>query len=161
MDHPDPLTARATARIWATVLDQILRDPSRTVAGYPPLDPRDRDEVLADFNDTARDFPSDTTLHDLLRAQARATPDAVAVSTDERSLSYRELDDLSDALASRLAAELPAERHRGGAGRADRLAAGRALRRAQVGPGVCAARPPRRRRCGTGTWWSTAGPGSY
>lgn len=110
VDHPDALTARATARIWATVLDQILRDPSRPVAGYPPLDPRDRDEVLARFNDTARDFPSDTTLHDLLRTQARATPDAVAVSTDERSLSYRELDDLSDALASRLAAELPAER---------------------------------------------------
>ncbi|WP_405606504.1 amino acid adenylation domain-containing protein [Streptomyces sp. NBC_00076] len=109
VEHPDPVTADATARIWATLLAQAVRDASRPVSGYPVLRDEDRDQVLVGFNDTARPFPSGATLHQLLREQAGRTPDAVAVSSDAESLTYRELDQRSDALAARLVAELPAE----------------------------------------------------
>ncbi|MCQ2443854.1 MAG: condensation domain-containing protein, partial [Oscillospiraceae bacterium] len=42
------------------------------------------------------------TLVDLIRRQAKATPDATAVVYEEKRLSYRELDELTDRLASLL-----------------------------------------------------------
>lgn len=44
------------------------------------------------------------TLHARFAAQARATPEAIAITQGERSVSYRELDTLSSRLASRLVA---------------------------------------------------------
>ncbi|MFK0253894.1 amino acid adenylation domain-containing protein [Streptomyces sp. NPDC090445] len=108
VDHPDPVTADATARIWATLLAHTGRDASRPVAGYPVLREQDREGVLVRFNATARDFPADTTLHQFLRSQARRSPEAIAVSSDAGALTYRELDERTDALAARLTAELPA-----------------------------------------------------
>ncbi|MFF9767190.1 amino acid adenylation domain-containing protein [Streptomyces sp. NPDC014636] len=53
------------------------------------------------YNDTAVDLPVGA-LHELFAAQAARTPDAVALVSAERELTYRELDGASDALAHRL-----------------------------------------------------------
>src|SRR5687767_14721790 len=44
------------------------------------------------------------TLHALFRAQAARTPERVALEAGSRHLTYRELDEKSDALAAALAA---------------------------------------------------------
>ena len=44
------------------------------------------------WNDTARDYPPGWCAHQLVEAQARRTPDAVAVSCGDLRLTYRELD---------------------------------------------------------------------
>jgi len=44
------------------------------------------------WNDTARDYPRGGCVHQMVEAQARRTPDAVAVSCGSRHLTYRELD---------------------------------------------------------------------
>ena len=41
-------------------------------------------------------------LQDLFRAQAKAHPDLLAVSDGERSLTYKQLDELTDRLAAEL-----------------------------------------------------------
>ncbi|WP_251094766.1 non-ribosomal peptide synthetase [Streptomyces sp. Caat 7-52] len=56
---------------------------------------------IAAYNDTAVALPAGT-LHELFAAQAARTPDAVALVSGERALTYRELDGASDALAHRL-----------------------------------------------------------
>lgn len=56
---------------------------------------------IAAYNDTAVDLPAGP-LHELFTAQAARTPDAVALVSGERELTYRELDGASDALAHRL-----------------------------------------------------------
>ncbi|MET9412249.1 amino acid adenylation domain-containing protein [Streptomyces sp. NPDC002935] len=58
---------------------------------------------IAAYNDTAVDLPVGP-LHELFAAQAARTPDAVALVSGERELTYRELDGASDALAHRLIA---------------------------------------------------------
>ncbi|WP_328552724.1 non-ribosomal peptide synthetase [Streptomyces sp. NBC_00358] len=58
---------------------------------------------IAAYNDTAVDLPAGP-LHELFTAQAARTPDAVALVSGERELTYRELDGASDALAHRLIA---------------------------------------------------------
>ncbi|MFG3128336.1 amino acid adenylation domain-containing protein [Streptomyces tendae] len=106
VDHPDPVTGDATAGIWSALVAQGVRDASLPVGAYPVLDARDRDEVLVRFNATRRDFPAATTLHQLLRERARLTPEAVAVGAGAGTLTYRELDERTDALAARLVARL-------------------------------------------------------
>jgi amino acid adenylation domain-containing protein len=60
--------------------------------------------LVREFNETAAPYPADKTIVDLFAAQARRTPEAAAISFGERSLTYRELDDLTDRFASCLLA---------------------------------------------------------
>ncbi|WP_086706697.1 non-ribosomal peptide synthetase [Streptomyces antimycoticus] len=103
---PDgPLEADALVQVHRTVLEHALADPGLPVGSHPLLREEDRARVLEEFNATARDFPWDATLHGVFREQAARTPDAVAVSTDTTSLTYRELDERTDRLAGRLVAD--------------------------------------------------------
>nr|WP_240670756.1 amino acid adenylation domain-containing protein [Actinoplanes solisilvae] len=58
---------------------------------------------LAARNDTTASYPADQSIVDLFRAQARRAPDAVALSSADRWITYGELDQWSDRLAVRLA----------------------------------------------------------
>ena len=56
-------------------------------------------EVLDSFNRTARDYDRKATIVDQFRARAAEGPDNIAVIYEEKSYTYREVDDLSDRLA--------------------------------------------------------------
>ncbi|MEU5517826.1 amino acid adenylation domain-containing protein [Streptomyces griseoaurantiacus] len=72
-----------------------------TPAGIPlPADQAARRRAV---NATGGPLP-DALLHEPLLAQARATPDALAVSTPETALTYRQLTDRAGAVAEALAA---------------------------------------------------------
>ena len=58
---------------------------------------------LSARNDTASSYPADQSIVELFRAQVRRAPDAIALSTEDRWITYRELDQWSDRLAVRLA----------------------------------------------------------
>ncbi|WP_407664681.1 non-ribosomal peptide synthetase [Micromonospora tarensis] len=75
--------------------------PERPVGTIDLLAPDERALVLTEFNstDTAR---TDANVVELFAAQARRTPEALAVITDERTLTYAELDAASDRLAGEL-----------------------------------------------------------
>jgi amino acid adenylation domain-containing protein len=54
---------------------------------------------LLEWNRTEVDYPHDSTIADQFKQQAAKTPDAIAVVTRDRQLSYRELDERSNRLA--------------------------------------------------------------
>ncbi|HEU4881827.1 MAG TPA: amino acid adenylation domain-containing protein, partial [Longimicrobium sp.] len=56
-------------------------------ASGTPLTP-----AIHSWNDTARDYPRGWCVHQMVEAQARRTPDAVAVRCGGTELTYRELD---------------------------------------------------------------------
>jgi amino acid adenylation domain-containing protein len=60
--------------------------------------------AISAWNAIARPYRTGITLVDLMEEQAERTPDAVAVSFEGASLTYRELHRRADALAERLAA---------------------------------------------------------
>nr|WP_279627603.1 non-ribosomal peptide synthetase [Pseudomonas salomonii] len=66
------------------------------------LPAQERETVLVAFNDTARDYPLQQTLHGLFEAQVARTPNAVAVLADARHLSYCELNERANRLAHHL-----------------------------------------------------------
>ncbi len=65
------------------------------------------DEVYRSINNQRTDYPSDKTIHRLFSEQAARTPDSVAVTDENGSLSYRELEEKSNQLAHFLKSRNP------------------------------------------------------
>lgn len=100
------LTARTAAFLaerFYTVVRQAATFPERPVRGLRVMGARERQQTLArgQAKWTAR---TERTVIDLFREQVRRIPETVAVRDRHASLSYRELDIRSDALARRLVA---------------------------------------------------------
>src|SRR5437870_4243526 len=55
------------------------------------MTPDERDRVVVEWNATTVPFAREVPVHELVRAQAARTPDAVAVVGDDASLAYRDL----------------------------------------------------------------------
>ncbi len=70
----------------------------------PILTPAERHRTLTAWNQTARAYPAQALLHELVEQQVDRTPDAVAIRFQAEALSYRELDALANRLARRLQA---------------------------------------------------------
>ncbi|MGW1278684.1 amino acid adenylation domain-containing protein [Streptomyces tsukubensis] len=97
----DRSTAEDLARRFVRVLDRLTADPGRPVGRIDVLDTPERDRLLNRFNDTATTVPA-LTVPRLFEDQAARTPDAPAVVCDDRTLTYRELDERADRLAREL-----------------------------------------------------------
>ncbi|WP_238319402.1 condensation domain-containing protein, partial [Xanthomonas maliensis] len=86
---------------YAHLLAALADAPTLAVDRQPLLDaPAMRS--LQQWNQTARPPQAATTLHAAFQAQARRTPDALAVIDGARQLRYAELDAFSDHLAQQL-----------------------------------------------------------
>lgn len=99
----DATTMARMAAHFGALLSAALRDPELALARVPLLTDAERRAIDA-WNATAAEFPADDLLHRLVQAQARATPDAVAVQDLDSELSYRELDTRANRLAQHLCA---------------------------------------------------------
>ncbi len=101
----DLFDARTIARMAAhfqTILEAAMADPDRPVALLPMLSEDERRQVLETWNSSAFDERHDECVHQLVEAQAKRTPEAVAVSCEGQSLSYGELNAQANRLAHRL-----------------------------------------------------------
>jgi amino acid adenylation domain-containing protein len=96
----DGSTVATLAQRFVVLLGAIVADPSRPVADLPMLTAADRRFLDAHAHAAADHGPLVPEL--IARAAARA-PDAVAVSCGDETLSYAQLRDRADAVASRLA----------------------------------------------------------
>jgi amino acid adenylation domain-containing protein len=86
---------------FAVLLAGVAENPHRTLDALPMLGAEERREVLEEWNATDQPFPP-ATLHGLFEAQARRTPDALALVHGERRVTYRELDAMADGIAALL-----------------------------------------------------------
>ncbi|HEX7241008.1 MAG TPA: amino acid adenylation domain-containing protein, partial [Longimicrobiaceae bacterium] len=100
----EPATAGRMAEHFRLLLDAVLHAPERPLSEVSLLAPGERAQLLEAWNATARDYPRERSLHELVSAQAARTPDAPAVLFGGRALSYAELDDRAERLARRLRA---------------------------------------------------------
>ncbi|MFE9450308.1 amino acid adenylation domain-containing protein [Streptomyces sp. NPDC006739] len=102
LQYSADLFDRPTAEALAARLERLLRaavdDPDRPIGTLGILADDELRRLLDEFNDTARDVPG-TTFPRLFERRAGETPDVVAVTDPERSLTYRQLDRAADRLA--------------------------------------------------------------
>ncbi len=88
----------------AALLAGAAADPDREIADLPLMTEDEARQVLAGVAGDAADWPDDVLLHEFFEAQARRTPDAVALIGGAERLTYRELDERADRVARRLRA---------------------------------------------------------
>ena len=84
------------------ILESVADNPDQRVSDVPLLTVAERQQILVDWNQTERNYPSDKCVHALFEKQARRTPAAVAVVFEGHAVSYRELDARADRLAHHL-----------------------------------------------------------
>jgi len=103
------LFERATVERWVAsferIVAEILADPDRPLGRLDLLGPAER-QLIAQFNDTAADYPAGATLLDLFAASVRRHPERPAVCWGVATLSYEALDRQATTLAARLAARV-------------------------------------------------------
>ncbi|MFC3453287.1 non-ribosomal peptide synthetase [Amycolatopsis speibonae] len=103
--RPDRLgaeTAAEVARQVVRVLEQVVARPSLPVGRLGVTSEPARESVVERWNSTG-EAADTTSVPELFRRQANASPDAMAVVDGERALSYADLDRESDRLAGQLA----------------------------------------------------------
>ncbi|HEX5760993.1 MAG TPA: amino acid adenylation domain-containing protein, partial [Thermoanaerobaculia bacterium] len=85
-----------------TVLAAVATDASRPLSQLPWLTAPERHQLVAEWNEKARDEVGATSVPELIAAQARRQPEVVAVACGDERLSYAELQRRAAALAGRL-----------------------------------------------------------
>ena len=94
-------TVERIAALLGALLEAMAVRPSATLADLPRLPDRDVSS-LERFNDTRAPIPEPVCIHEAFEAQVDRTPDEVAVVFRDQSLTYRELDDRANRVASEL-----------------------------------------------------------
>lgn len=82
------------------LLEGIVADPERPISTLPILSETERRILLKDWNGTEIEAPPYKAVHHFFEAQAAQTPDRTAVVFEDRSLTYGELDQRANQLAS-------------------------------------------------------------
>ncbi|HEX6715814.1 MAG TPA: amino acid adenylation domain-containing protein, partial [Pyrinomonadaceae bacterium] len=92
---------QSIATYFIETLESIAERTTESHDTYVPLPDSERQQLLVEWNDTARDYASGC-LHELFEAQAARTPDADAVVSDNESFTYSELNGRANQLAHHL-----------------------------------------------------------
>jgi amino acid adenylation domain-containing protein/thioester reductase-like protein len=87
---------------FMNILNGAARNPETPLARIPMLSEAELRRVLVHFNDTARDFPRDKTLHGLFEEQVERTPDKPALVYRDSIMTYAELNRRANSLARHL-----------------------------------------------------------
>lgn len=97
----DDSTIERMAGHFTTLLRGIVADRDRPLSELPLLTEPEKREQAA-WNQTRVDFDAPDCLHEIVAETARRNPTAVAVTYEDRQMTYAELDLRADALAHRL-----------------------------------------------------------
>jgi amino acid adenylation domain-containing protein/non-ribosomal peptide synthase protein (TIGR01720 family) len=102
--HYDPTLYRAEdieylARCFEALLTSAIENPDSSLSHLRILSDRDRHLLLFGFNDTAVEYAEDKCVHQLFEEQAAQAPEHLAVASEERQLTYAELNTSANRVA--------------------------------------------------------------
>jgi non-ribosomal peptide synthetase component F len=103
LDRTDAQRLLASFRVLLDGMTGAPESVLRRLWQLPVAAPESLHQAVVEWNDTWSDPPRQT-IHALFAAQARATPDAVAVESEGERLTYRELNARANRLAHHLRA---------------------------------------------------------
>ena len=84
---------------FRNLLEGIVANPEQRIGELCLLSETEKHQLLVEWNDTKKDYPTNKCIHELFEEQVERTPDAIAVVFEEQRLTYRELNDRSNQLA--------------------------------------------------------------
>ncbi|RKI64338.1 non-ribosomal peptide synthetase, partial [Corallococcus sp. AB049A] len=98
----DAETIQRMAGHFGVLLEAIAKKPDTRLGDLPLLTAAERQQLLVEWNPEVAQALREPSIPAMVEAQVRRTPDALAVITPERQLTYRELDAKANQLAHRL-----------------------------------------------------------
>ncbi|MGN4225245.1 non-ribosomal peptide synthetase, partial [Burkholderia gladioli] len=108
LEYASALFDRATMQRHVGYLERVLRamvaQPSGALSRIALLDAAEQHRLLDTWNRTGATYPASQGVHRLFEAQARHTPEAIAVIDGETVLDYAALEAKANRLARRLIA---------------------------------------------------------
>jgi amino acid adenylation domain-containing protein len=90
---------------FRTLIQSAVENPEQPVSRLQMLTTTERHQLVFEWNDTRVPYPAVECVHQLVEEQVERTPDAVAVTFEGRSLTYRELNVRANRLSHYLAAK--------------------------------------------------------
>jgi amino acid adenylation domain-containing protein len=87
---------------WLTILQGLVARPEQRICTLPLLSAQERQQIITAWNPPGPQVLEDCGVHTLFEAQVERTPDAVALTCDERYLTYQQLNQRANQLAQRL-----------------------------------------------------------
>ncbi|HTK08295.1 MAG TPA: amino acid adenylation domain-containing protein [Ktedonobacteraceae bacterium] len=84
---------------WENVLHGVVQTPRAHLSELPLLSIQEREQLLVTWNATQAAYPEHLCLHDLFTRQVARTPDAIAVESGAKQLTYAQLDRLTNQVA--------------------------------------------------------------
>ena len=100
----DDATINRMFRHYEVILREIVRNAEQPVSKLPLLLDSEREQLLTEWNDTRKVYPSDQCLHELFQQQAARIPNAPALICGSEQLTYEELNARANRLAHKLRA---------------------------------------------------------
>jgi amino acid adenylation domain-containing protein len=91
-------TIQRLMKRFEIILGQVVADPSQSIAKIPVLLPEEHQKLIHEWNDTSVDFPQYSGIHQLFERQVSQFPEAIAVTFEGKSLTYRELNSRANQL---------------------------------------------------------------
>jgi amino acid adenylation domain-containing protein len=100
----DPTTAERLLERFTILLRGAFAEPRQRISDLPLLGGPERQQLVVDWNDTDAPVGLERCFHERFEEQVRRAPDAVAVSCEDREMTYAELDATANRLARGLLA---------------------------------------------------------
>ncbi len=97
-----PATIELMAQHFLTLLESFCGNPQQTIGEAPLLAEAERRQILQDWNDTQANYPREMGIQQLFEAQVERTPDAIAVTFGDHSITFGELNHRANCLARHL-----------------------------------------------------------
>jgi len=84
---------------FRALLEAVAQDPARRISQFPMVSPEEREKLLVAWNDTAMQYPRESSLVALFEQQVERTPKSNALICGGRTLTYRELNERANQVA--------------------------------------------------------------
>lgn len=95
-------TIQRLAEHFKNILEQIVQNPQKRISDIDMISEEEKQKILHKFNIPGISYPAEKPLHRLFEEQVEKTPDSTALIFEDKKLTYRELNQKTNALARRL-----------------------------------------------------------
>lgn len=92
-------TIEQLARHYKNLIDSVLDNPNQNINNMQFLDVDEKQELLEDYNDTVVTYQEELVIDSIFRKKVLLSPNNIAIRYKDNSLSYLELDNVSNQLA--------------------------------------------------------------
>lgn len=87
-------------RHYLNVIETVVKNINTEISSIVLFKDKERDLLLRGFNDNAKIYPVDKTIHELFAEQVKRTPNDLAIVYNQEQLTYQQLNDRVNKLAA-------------------------------------------------------------